>query len=251
MIYEKSKLKASLQFLSTRITDALTSTHCPSCHELTVQNHALCKSCYHEMPWIIGDCCQYCGTPVKGAIDPICLDCWNHPRVWDQGFATARYEGIAKKMVLSLKNGKSEKKALTIAKLMVNKHRTEFEKVDLITAMPLHWRRQLSRGFNQAALIAYHISKETQKPFLPHALKRERYTPKQGKGRDFQARFENLSNAISTSRSAHCALDNKNVALIDDVMTSGASLQECAKALKLGGAKTVTIFVFTRAAIHD
>jgi ComF family protein len=118
---------------------------------------------------------------------------------------------------------------------------------DLIVPMPLHWRKRWQRGFNQAELLAGEISRRTNTP-LRNALRRVRATQSQA-GLTSAKRRENVSGAFQASRRAknRAALEGGRVLLIDDVMTTGATAAACARALKRGGARQVTLLTLARA----
>jgi ComF family protein len=118
------------------------------------------------------------------------------------------------------------------------------ENIDLIVPVPLHWRRFLLRQYNQSAELAKMLSKNTNIPCELNLLKRHRATPSQGHKR-IQERYENLRQAFSI-KDLNNILDGKRILLIDDVLTSGATVSACTKVLKKAGVKEVHVLTITR-----
>ncbi len=167
------------------------------------------------------------------------------------GHAAALYEGLARYMILSFKNGGKENYAPLLAKLIYQSNPKAFEGLNALTAMPLHWRRLLARGYNQAGMLSWNVSKLSDVPFEPQLIARKRYTKKQGKSANFEKRFQNLENALSVPIKSLKQVEGKRIGIVDDVMTSGASLHYASEALLRAGAKEVRVFVFARAGNKD
>lgn len=231
--------------------DGLWPSCCTFCKDPVDQQHMLCAKCWLEMPLISGDVCKFCGVNVVGSYEPICQSCYDIPRPWSMGFSATYYDGLARHMILSFKNGGKEGYAPLLAKLIYQSNPHAFHELDVLTAMPLHWRRLLSRGYNQAGMLCHNVSKLSAVPFNPRLIMRNRYTQKQGKSADFEKRFHNLSNAIIVPAKMQKSVEGKRIGIIDDVMTSGASLHYTSEALMEAGAKEVRVFVFARAGNSD
>ncbi|MDZ4224370.1 MAG: ComF family protein, partial [bacterium] len=121
----------------------------------------------------------------------------------------------------------------------------EWERYDAITYVPLHWRRQWMRGFNPAHLLADQITKKTGLA-LVHALKKTKHTKPQAK-MDGEERLQNIKDVFGLSKNALRQINGKNLLLIDDVLTTGSTANECAKVLKNAKAKTVAVLTLARA----
>ena len=251
LIYGNSDLKTSLARISARCVDSLWPPCCAYCKNPVDQQHMLCATCWERMPTLSGDSCRFCGTPVVGDYEPLCQSCYEIPRPWTYGHAAAQYDGLARDMILSLKNGGKESYAPILAKLIYQRNPRAFSGLDALTAMPLHWRRLLSRGYNQAGLLCGNLCKIAHIPFEPRLITRKRHTQKQGKHADFEKRFLNLSNALSVPSHSYSKVQDKRIGIIDDVMTSGASLHYATEALLHAGAEEVRVFVFARAGNSD
>lgn len=222
---------------------------CLGCGGLVEQDHGLCASCFAETPFITGLVCDLCGIALPGRSDSAvqCDDCLSIGRPWSHGRAALRYEGVARKLVLGLKHGDRHDIVAMAADWMARACPPDLPKDTLVVPVPLHLFRLLSRRYNQSALLAQAIAKRRGLAFCPDSLVRHRRTVSlDGKSRD--ARFAELSDAISV-RSGHAArLRDRPVLLVDDVMTSGATLAACAVACHHAQCREIYISVLARVA---
>lgn len=199
----------------------------------------LCTPCARELPAVTSGACPRCGLPVLQNI--ICGHCLKTPPFFDATCAAFRYIYPINKLIQSFKYG--HRLALApyfgahLAALV--RHRVV---ADVIIPLPLHLDRLKERGFNQAMELARPIAESLEIPLLPHLCQRTRNTGTQA-GLPWKERRKNVLHAF------HCGtpLDGKNILLVDDVMTTGASLNECARTLRLQGAKHITVLVVARA----
>lgn len=166
-------------------------------------------------------------------------------RNWDQGFAVASYDGAARNMVLALKKSGGEKFAPIIASLMQHRFGDALSRLDILTSMPIHWTRRASRGFNQSALIGFYLSKLAGIPMENGICRRARRTKHNKKGAGFDERFSNLEGAFEMTRRAKI-VENMHVGIIDDVLTSGASIENLCHSLRGAGCAEISVFVFAR-----
>ena len=162
-------------------------------------------------------------------------------------FAAARsacvYDGNTRKIAVRFKFRDGTYLAPHIASFMLNAGRELLYKTDVITAVPLHYNRQLKRKYNQASLLAKHLAKQTKIAYEPFLLKRIKSTKQQTKLNKKQ-RTENVEDAFQASDDFNYR--GKTIMIVDDVMTTGATINECAKALKQKGAKKVYALTFAR-----
>jgi len=235
-------LQSAIQFLFP--------PRCLSCGSETASEFGVCGSCWRDLPIISGQVCDACGTPLPGqnmGEDVFCDTCMAEPRPWVKGRAALTYEGTAKRLILGLKYGDRTDLARPMARWMVDKSRALLLDQMVVVPVPLHWRRLLSRRFNQAALLAEQVADLSNLTVCPDLLKRSRATVFQEKMTTEQ-RFENQRNAFEIPPSRRDIIAEKPVLLIDDVMTSGATLGACAEECYKSGAKQVNILVLARVA---
>lgn len=223
---------------------------CVLCDELTESEFSLCGSCWREAHFIDGVVCDGCGTPLPGQDDGhdlLCDDCMTLARPWAQARAALRYSGNGRRLVLALKHGDRLDLVRPAVTWMASAARPIWRKGMCVVPVPVHWTRLFRRRYNQAAELARGLSDDLGGVYVPEALKRIRATPPQdGRGRD--ARFANIDGSIVPNSGKSKALTGKEVLLIDDVMTSGATLAAATEACHAAGATRVSVLVLARVA---
>jgi len=209
-----------------------------------------CADCWPEAHFITGLVCDSCGVPLIGESnldENYCETCHNFPAAWKKGLAVALYDGPVRKMVLALKHGDRLDIALPAARWMAQKAQGLLKPDTLVIAVPLHWRRLFRRQYNQAAILAQKLAQERGVDFLPDALIRVQATKMQ-KDMNREQRFENLRGAIRVNPRMIQRITNRPVLIVDDVMTSGATLSACAEACLAANARAVNVIVLARVA---
>jgi ComF family protein len=199
----------------------------------------ICLTCQSTFQYVKPPYCQCCGTPRTGSDgDPLCADCRNNPPSYDLIRSACIYGGTAKKAITAYKFHGRRKLSSIFSGLLVDMLRREsIEKdVDLICAVPLHRDREKVRGYNQAALLSDIISRETGIRNEATLLIRTRRTDTMNRLKR-GARFRNMENAFSVTDNN--LVRGKKVLMVDDIITTGATLHECAKTLKDAGALRV------------
>lgn len=182
----------------------------------------------------------------------ICDACAHTPPAWSKGRAAVTYEGVGRALTLSLKHADRLDIAPMAALWMHRALGPLAGAADLIAPVPLHWTRQVRRRFNQSAELAREIAKLGARPqaLKLDLLTRTRRTPSQG-GRNRQARYDNVADAFAIARSGRKRIVGQNVLLVDDVMTTGATLSACAETCRAAGAADVNVVVLARVARDD
>ena len=226
---------------------------CLGCGAQVDSDFGLCAACWRDTPFIGGTVCDSCGTPLEGAADGHridCDDCMESPRPWRQGRAAMLYADRARQLVLALKHGDRPDIARPAGLWLARAARPLLQAETLIAPVPLHWTRLLRRRYNQAALLARSLSTRTGAEFCPDLLVRQRRTPMLDHS-PAEARKQTLSGAISIHSRRRQRIAGRPVLLVDDVMTSGATLAACAKACHDAGARSVDVVVLARVAKDD
>jgi ComF family protein len=219
---------------------------CVSCGALVEGAHGLCPVCWADTPFVRGLACDACGQPVLGDRADgvaICDDCLEMPRPWDKGRAALLYEGAARRMILRLKHGDRTDLARPAARWLAEAGRDILVPETLLIPVPVHWTRLFARRYNQAAELARALSSLSGLDLAHDALIRNRKTPAQD-GLGIDSRFANTEHAIRATR----PLTGRAVVLIDDVMTSGATLTAASQACLAAGATRVSVLVLARVA---
>jgi len=174
-----------------------------------------------------------------------CDECMTIARPWDQGRAALEYKGIGRRLVLGLKHGDRLDLTWPAAGWMAVRAAPLLRENTLIVPVPLHWSRLIKRRYNQAAALAVDLGKHVKRPVLVDGLIRvERTKPLDGVGRT--ARFDALNGKIKPHPKRGKALRGKSVLIVDDVMTSGATLAAATEAARSAGAANVSIVTLAR-----
>ena len=230
------------------VVRAIYPPQCVACETQTEAEHGLCGSCWAQTEFISGLVCDTCGAPQMGADQGErvqCDDCMTIARPWDQGRAALVYKGIGRRLMLGLKHGDRLDLSWPAATWMAARVAPLIRDDTVIVPVPLHWSRLLKRKYNQAAVLAQDLGKQVGRPVCVDGLIRtERTKPLDGHGRD--ARFAAITGKIRAHPKRVHVLKGKSVLLVDDVMTSGATLAAATEAVRIIGAENVSIAVLAR-----
>jgi len=241
----------ALTALGTRIVDTVYPPRCLACTAATDAVRALCPACWADTHFIAGTCCRACGVPLLGeaGAEDACESCTRHPPAWDRGAAALLYAGAGRRMVLALKHGDRLDMIRPLAAWMGRAGRPLLAESNLVAPVPLHWTRLVRRRYNQAAELARRLGRDAGRPVVPDLLARRRATSPQSGGRD--ARAQNQAGAFAITPRHAAAVHGKRILLVDDVLTTGATLSACADTLRAGGAAGVDVLVLARVAFED
>jgi ComF family protein len=241
------RIATALQLLGKGLLALLYPPHCAKCGADTPSGVYLCPACAGEARRIEAPFCQQCSQPFQGAItgEFTCSNCAG--RTFHFDCAVARYlsKGVVRDFVHRFKYEGQFYLRRPLADWMaeaLDDERIRAHPFDAFVPVPLHSARFREREFNQAEVLARSLSKRTGRPVLS-ALKRIRYTTTQTK-LDREERMENLRNAFRV-RHAN-AVQSRHLILVDDVFTTGSTVEECARVLRLAGAASVRVVTVAR-----
>lgn len=216
---------------------------CLDCGKDINKGEDFCIKCKKNLPFNKGNICKKCGTLLEKS--GVCIRCAKR-----LDFKIARspfvYDGIIKRLIHNFKYDNAKFLFKPLAKYMANCYKENNMKADVIVAIPLYKARLKKRGYNQAEKLAEEMSKIINLPLIS-ALERIKDTPSQT-NLDFKERQRNIEGAFTVKDKS---FEGKNVLLIDDVYTSGATMKEASKVLKQNGAKDIYIITLAHTKLEN
>lgn len=224
---------------------------CLTCEQIESESspfrHGLCLSCYRAISPDEDLACPRCALslgPFSDVTDG-CSECRDEPLGFDCAMRLGPYAGKLRDAVLRIKSWNGEGLAEMLGRILADRlaGRLKTHEFDLVAPVPLHWRRRLARGYNQASAIGKELAAGMGVKFAPRLLQRIRHTPQQAQP-SATARRENVRGAFRINLRA--SLDHVAVLLVDDVLTTGSTAGEAARTLREAGAKRVMVAVLAR-----
>src|SRR6185312_8393572 len=232
-----SRLAAPLRHVFRFALDVALPPLCPSCREPLGDGHGLCAGCWAKLSFIEPPFCARLGIPFVYDPGPglLSMEAIANPPAYDRARAAVRYDDVARALVHRLKYGDRLDLAPTMGRWMARAGRELLAGADALVPVPLHWRRLWARRFNQSAALAGIISESSGVPVLHETLRRVRATPQQV-GLDKGQRAVNVQGACKVAAERRADVAGRRLILVDDVLTSGATVDTCARALLRAGA---------------
>lgn len=237
-------LKRSLLLFWRGLNHLFWPAVCANCAEnISDGDKGLCQKCWQQLlSGSGGDYCHRCGRDASkyGQVNQMCPDCQGKQFHFDGIARAGIYTSALRKMILAFKSGRTEHDSMLNFLAGAALEGSDFsEKIDFFVPVPLHFSRRLTRGYNQSHIIAGHLKRPGVK--VNTDLVRLRRTKMQSAAVSAAGRAKNVAGAFAV-RLGH-EFSGKNICLIDDIKTSGATLNECAKTLKAAGAHKVFALV--------
>ena len=213
----------------------------------SVQSHGLGPRAWERIRFLDDPVCDGCGAPFdhdqgEGAR---CAACQARPPAFDRARAACLYDEHARDLILKLKHADRTDLAPLFARWLARAGADLLEDADAVAPVPLHPARLLRRRYNQAAEIARPLARLARLAYLPDALVRAKATPTQA-GRSGDARRRNVAGAFRVAERWRPRLDGARIVLVDDVLTTGATLEGCARVFKAAGVARVDALVIAR-----
>lgn len=237
--------------LTSLIRKALNSVlayDCILCGVSSNNNSNLCHTCTQDLPYILQPC-EYCGIEtIQSASESLCGPCALKKPVFNQCISLTAYESPVEELIGRHKFNANFTAGVALGEILAAKFKHHCEcngYPDAIIAIPLHQSRLRERGFNQSIELAKQLSKLTSVPLLRESLFRVKNTQPQTEIKRARLRKSNLRGAFACSGFPHNKL-YKHIALVDDVVTTGATMNEAARALFLVGIERVDCFCVAR-----
>lgn len=220
---------------------------CPVCRQPLAEQGGLCASCWSKLCFITRPYCERLGIPF--AYDPgpgiLSMQAIADPPAYERARAAVCYDGVSRVLIHGLKYSDRLDLAPLLGRWMAQAGRELLAEADALVPVPLHWRRLWARRFNQSAALAKVISAASGVEVAYTALARVKSTAQQV-GLSRSERALNVQGAFRVPERATAAVTGRRLILVDDVLTSGATIDACSRALLRAGAKTVDVLVFAR-----
>jgi ComF family protein len=228
-----------------KILDLLFPPLCIACRE-QVSESGFCAACWSALVFLDGPGCACCGTPFAVALEgeTLCAACLARPPAFTRARAILAYDQKSRGPILALKHADRLDLVPGFARWLERAGRELLAETDLIVPVPLHRFRLWTRRYNQAAELARALSRRTGRPSDTQALRRTRPTPSQGAMVSARARRRNVMGAFQVPDASRVA--GRNILLVDDVLTTGATVEAAARALKRAGAAKVQVLALAR-----
>ncbi|MCR9222084.1 MAG: ComF family protein [Alphaproteobacteria bacterium] len=230
-----------------RLLDGALPPRCPACGVVVGETGVLCAECWGALSFLEPPLCVQCGYPFELDFgEPVaCGACLARAPAFDRARAVFAYDEASRSMLLDFKHGDRTDLAPALARWMARAGAELLADADLIAPVPLHPRRLWRRRYNQAALLAQALAGPAEVPLSVDLLQRRRNTPSQGR-LSAKGRRRNVAGAFLVRPARRPTVSGKRILLIDDVMTTGATAEACAKALKRAGASGVDLLTLAR-----
>lgn len=221
---------------------------CLKCRAPVGEPQSVCAPCWGELRFLSAPHCAQCGIPFPHALGEgvKCAACLAHPPPFNVSRAALAYDDASRDLVLGFKHADRLETVPLFARWMVSASRDALRDADVLVPVPLHWRRLAARRYNQAAELAQAIGTLTRVPVDTASLIRTKATPSQGEMPSARARAKNVVRAFALAQTGRAKIAGRKIVLVDDVLTTGATVGACAKLLTKAGAACVSIVTLAR-----
>ena len=238
-----------LRRLGGQVLDLLLPPRCVTCDEPVERPGQFCAGCFRDVGFISAPLCARCGIPLsadtKADATGRCATCQVEDYAFDTVRAPFRYDAQARRLLLPFKYADRTDLAPMLATHMARAGAELLARADVLVPVPLHRSRLFRRKYNQAALLAQALRGLAKRPVAIDALIRTRRTASMGT-RGAAERAQEVADAFAVRPGRQPLIAGRRVLLIDDVMTSGATVDACARTLRAGGAVAVDVLVAAR-----
>jgi ComF family protein len=236
-----------LRRVGAGLLDLLLPPRCLKCGCQVESPGTLCAACWKAVTFLAPPACARCGYPFEFEVGPgaLCAQCSREAPAFARARAVLRYDASSRGLVLAFKHGDRTDAAATFGSWLLRAGAELVRDADLLVPVPLHWTRLLARRYNQAALLANALSRAAGVPVVPDLLQRRRRTASQG-GLGPKDRRRNVRRAFRLRAKAAARIAGRRLLLVDDVLTTGATAEECTRVLLAGGAAAVDVLTLAR-----
>lgn len=229
------------------LLDAVFPASCINCSEPTNTPGSLCSNCWPDMTFLSNPCCYTCGYPFEfeNGQGSQCGVCLQSPPVYSQARSVLKYDKHSRGMILGFKHADKTDRCPAFARWMFRAAPDLIMNTDIICPVPLHPFRLIRRRFNQSALMATELAKLSNQNVKPDLLTRTRHTQPQGT-LSATRRHKNVRGAFQVAPKYISSIKNARILIVDDVFTTGATVNACSRSLLSAGAARVDVLTFCR-----
>ncbi len=220
---------------------------CLSCRGRVEDQGTLCAACWKDLTLLEEPCCYRCGYPFPYRMpeESLCPSCIRRLPAFDRARAVFRYDDASRALILAFKHSDEIHGAPVYGQWLARAGAVLLAEADLIAPVPLHPRRLLRRRYNQAGLLAQAAGKRAATPVAVDLLRRRRHTATQAQ-KSPSARRRNVQGAFAVHERWKSQVQGRRIVLVDDVLTTGATVEECARVLCRAGAGAVDVLTLAR-----
>lgn len=247
-----ARLKAFLKARLNDGVDLLWPPQCPSCGSAVQDAARFCFDCWEKLTFIMPPQCVCCGLPLTDVFDDstLCGECLRARPPFDHARAACVYDQTSRAFILPFKHADRTDLLPTIINLLHRPVSPLLACADIVAPVPLHWTRLMSRRYNQAALISNKLALMGDVRGIPDLVARKKRTPSQG-GKTKRGRERNVKGVFQVPERYRPEIRDKRILLVDDVMTTGATVSEVSRVLLRAGAGAVDVITIARVVIQD
>lgn len=242
-----TEFKGRARDLAGRALNVVLPPRCVVTGDAVERQGMVTADAWAALQFISDPFCEMCGFPFEFEVEKgsLCTGCLSRPPPFEMARSALKYNDASRDMILGFKHADKTHNVRAFVPWLTRAGAEMLAQADVIVPVPLHRRRLLLRRYNQAALIAGALSRESGVAHIPDCMTRVRATKSQGHLRA-KERHINVKRAFAVSERHADAVRGKAVVLIDDVYTTGATVKECAKALLKAGAGRVFVLTLAR-----
>lgn len=225
---------------------------CPLCGKIIKNRRqlSLCRSCIERVPLIRKPICQRCGRPLRLEASTPCSECRGRKVFYKTARSVGLYRDYFRETILTMKYRAQPELAMPLAELLVERLKSEraLRSSEVLVPVPLHTERWMERGYNQAELLARHVGQRCHLPVVSDALHRIKLTGVQNR-LNREERWANVHDAFQVSIPSR--VSGKSILIIDDILTTGSTASECAKALLAAGSTVVNVLTLAIGVVEE